>query len=68
MVVCPGVCVPAVGAIGNKFTPIAIVLAVLLPQALLPVTLSVPEVAVAEKFALIEFVPLPDPIVNPVPE
>ena len=60
--------VPAVGAAGNELTVIAKVLAVLLPQALLPVTLKLPEVAEAEKFALIELVPLPVPIVNPVPE
>jgi hypothetical protein len=39
-----------------------------LPQELLGVTVSVPDVADAEKFAVMELVPLPDAIENPVPE
>jgi hypothetical protein len=50
---------------GVGFTVMASVLAVLEPHKLLAVTDSVPEVAVAEKFIVIEFV---DPfIVAPVP-
>ena len=56
------------GCAGREFTVIAKVCAVLLPQALLPDTLIVPEVAVPEKLAVIELVPLPEPIVKPVPE
>ena len=61
--------VPAFGADNDELelTVIFRVLAGPLPQKLLPATDNVPEVAVAEKLAIIELVPLPDAIVKPVP-
>ena len=67
--VCEEVFVPAVGAASTEeFTVIAKVLGVPLPQALLGVTVSVPEVAEAEKLAVIELVAQFVAQVNPVPE
>ena len=58
----------ALGCAGKVFTIIAKVIGVPLPQALLGVTVSVPEVAEAEKLAVIELVAQFVAQVNPVPE
>ena len=49
--------------VGNVFTVIG-VLAIVLPQPLVPVTETIPELA--PKSTLIEFVPCPDCIIEPV--
>ena len=63
-----GVCVPCVGAEGAVFTEIKRVREVPVPQALLGVTESTPEVAAGEKLARMELVAQPIVQVNPAPE